>query len=135
MQVSGETQHDAAVAEQMSSVDGMTETVGPMRQGDLILRRVGECDPTLSHAATPPYGVCLVAGSHGEHRMVAAQYRAMDNRAPAGWIGISLPSGGAIVHTDVPSGRHPGRRLAPGVWECARQCELTLDGSVVLVKD
>jgi hypothetical protein len=99
------------------------------RQGDLVLQRTADApsaDP--EYAPTPPCGVTLAVGNHGEHRLIApvALIRWTDGVATA-----ALPQGGLVVHTDQPAGRHGAIRLAPGIWEARRQRELDLTTALV----
>lgn len=96
------------------------------RQGDLVLRRVGEA--RAKGESTPGCGVVVAAGSHGEHRLIADSY------ARKGSL-VDLPAGGLVVHTDVPAGRHGSIQLAPGRWEILHQREVGLDEAVVRVRD
>ena len=100
-----------------------------MRQGDLVLRRMGDCEADAPSA--PEEGVLLIAGAHGEHRLMAAQ---------ADWDpatgALALPVGGLIVHTDAPHARHGAGLLIPGLWHAGRQRELGLTDAIsVPVKD
>lgn len=99
------------------------------RQGDILLSRTGEPrrDP---HTATPPGGVQIAAGRHGEHRLIG---EAVCWGGDGGTISLRAPA--LLVHTDVPHARHETIRLAPGTWSHWREREMTVDAAVVEVRD
>lgn len=98
------------------------------RQGDLVLRRVGPLVAVRAHDATPPGGVVLAAGSHGEHRILGRV--AVDVAARTVEVVDAV-----VVHTDEPSGRHGAIRLAPGTWRYDIQREIGLGDVIEQVRD
>jgi hypothetical protein len=95
------------------------------RQGDLIVRRVGDA----TSGSQTPAALLLAAGKHGEHWVVTTSGGAQRGDE------IDLPDGGMVVHTDQPSARHGALRLASGRWECLREQELSTEGVVIRVAD
>lgn len=114
------------------ALDASTQTAKKVRQcgrqGDLVIWRVRQTRSTAADAPTPAWGIQILAGQHGEHRIIAPAYRASGQT-------IHLPKGGLVVHTDVPERRHATLALPPGAWEWARQQELSPTGIVRQVQD
>jgi hypothetical protein len=100
------------------------------RQGDLLIRRIG--DSKESGSATPAIGVCIKAGQHGEHMLVATSYVIVRTKDS---ITVDLSDGGTLYHTDVPSSRHRAIEFTPGCWEFLDQQELGADRIVRKVID
>lgn len=119
------TTHERVAREIASSPDLMPLQAGASaRQGDLLLRRVGD---TIDNPV-PNAGTLLVAGSHGEHWAVGATALSSDT--------LVVGAGGAVVvHTDVPTARHQAISLAPGCWQIGVQRELGSDQIVRKVVD
>jgi len=105
------------------SAENVTTTA---RQGDLILKRVG--DSTGIHSTPDAGGIVLAAGQHGEHRLLVARARVMDDT-------FDIPVEGLVVHTDEPHARHGALKLKPGCWEFSHLQELGIDDSVEAVRD
>lgn len=124
--------HDLAVLEQAAQAEVAVPVVTRCaRQGDLLVRRIGDSSTEMG-SPTPPTGITVAAGSHGEHRLVADAY----HREPVqGQMIIDLPQGGTIYHTDVPAARHGAVELCPGRWEMMGQQEMGLDQVVRPVRD
>lgn len=94
------------------------------RQGDLLLRRVGDAADATGDIAS----VLLVAGRHGQHWAVGAVTLVGDI--------LHVGGGGVVVaHTDVPTARHRAISLAPGRWQIGVQRELGTDQVVRKVVD
>lgn len=100
------------------------------RQGDLLMQRVGQA---TGGAPVPEAGILLTAGAHGEHRLMTPA--AKIETGHDGVLRVSLPSGGLVVHTDVPSARHQAVALIAGTWILPIQQELGLDDSIQRVVD
>lgn len=99
------------------------------RQGDVIMRRVGNVPAGSKGSPTPKGGILISAGAHGEHRLIADSY---EDGGPGF---INLISEGLLVHTDCPTGRHKPKLFSPGRWEIGNIRELAIDGTIVKVKD
>ncbi len=123
------TVHDERIVEQQQADTSTIQTAkAKARQGDLVLWRVGDANPKIACIPTPKYGLGLIEGRHGEHRLVADAYHIEGTR-------MTLPAGGVVLHTDAPEGRHAAVRLAPGTWCYDRQQQLTADAVVVKQED
>lgn len=126
-----QTVHDVRALEIIGEIEKnppLLEASTCARQGDLVLKRKG--DAKAKGNPTPTGGTMLIAGAHGEHRVVAESVT-IDPQTGT----VDLPEGGIVIHTDAPDGRHAAIRCAPGKWQFWRQQELTTDNIVAQVKD
>ena len=99
-----------------------------MRQGDVVVRRVGDAPETAKDF--PEGGDILVSGTHGAH-VILAPVGTWDEKTKE----LVLPVGGTIIHTDEPTARHAAGFLVPGIWTVDRQRELAIDLAIVPVVD
>lgn len=97
------------------------------RQGDLVLRRVGDADKSKMQPV-PEGGIVLAVGSHGEHRLMAARAGLVD-----GVLHVLADS--VVVHTDQPHARHRALCLTSGAWAVSGLRELDRAGLVQQVRD
>jgi hypothetical protein len=94
-----------------------------------MFRRIGDVADE-PHAKTPPCGIQIAAGRHGEHRLIGCIAR----RDGTSTISIS-EAPALLVHTDVPSARHGSVLFAPGTWQYWQLQELSVEGVVQEVQD
>lgn len=97
-----------------------------MRQGDLLLRRIGDPGPTPS--ATPTGGIVLAAGAHGEHRLICDAAHVVDETT------FDVGCDALVVHTDRPEARHGTGVLCPGRWQYGIEREMRA-GEIARVDD
>lgn len=118
-----------------SHAPNIPTTAVSARQGDLVLRRVGDPDPSTPHTPTPAHGTMIVSGSNGEHRVIADALSIIHSPDSATPGTISLPCGGLVVHTDLPHARHGTIRLEPGRYCFTTLREVSADNAIQQVID
>lgn len=104
------------------------------RQGDVILRRVG--DATRSGTATPAGGLLLAAGSRADHRLYGESVVLSQETRDGTTVFARIEATRAfdLRHTDEPGSRHAPIRFDAGVWVASKVRELRGD-DVVAVQD
>lgn len=104
------------------------------RQGDVILRRVG--DATRSGTATPAGGLLLAAGSRADHRLYGESVVLSQETRDGTTVFARIEATRAfdLRHTDEPDSRHKPIRFADGAWEVSLVRELRGE-EIVAVKD
>lgn len=104
------------------------------RQGDVILRRVG--DATRSGTATPAGGLLLAAGSRADHRLYGESVVLSQETRDGTTVFARIEATRAfdLRHTDELKSRHAPIRFASGVWVASKVRELRGD-DVVAVQD
>lgn len=117
------------IAEHVARTSAPTTTVSDLaRQGDVVLTRVGEI-ASLPHGPTPPGGVMIAAGKHGEHRLVGPKVAWLEGGK------VSIDGTAILAHTDVPQDRHGAVQFGPGTWAYTGCRELGLDEVIQKVQD